>query len=75
MKLRIILISLLAAFVCPLGMHADEAYRPMLKDGKVWNCYYSNGFSRFKMVFYLDGDSIVDGVMACFLRKTGRCMR
>ena len=61
MKLRIILISLLAAFVCPLGMHADEAYRPMLKDGKVWNCYYSNGFSRFKMVFYLDGDSIVNG--------------
>ena len=39
----------------------QDDYRPMLKDGKVWNCYYSNGFSRFKMVFYLDGDSIVDG--------------
>ena len=61
MKLRNFLISLLATFVCPLGMHADEVYRPMLKDGKVWNCYYSNGFSRFKMVYYLDGDSIVDG--------------
>lgn len=42
-------------------LETEMAYRPMLKDGKVWNCYYSNGFSRFKMVFYLDGDSIVDG--------------
>ena len=61
MKLRFILISLLAAFVCPLGMHADEAYRPMLKDGKVWNCYYSSGPYNFWMVYYINGDSIVDG--------------
>ena len=61
MKLRIILISLLIALFPPIGIHADEAYRPMLKDGKVWNCYYSNGFNRFKMVFYINGDSIVDG--------------
>ena len=61
MKLRNILISLLAALTCPVGMQADEAYQPMLKDGKVWNCYYSNGFNRFKMVFFINGDSIVDG--------------
>ena len=40
---------------------AEEAYRPMLKEGKEWNCYMSNGRYEWNIVFSVNGDTIING--------------
>ena len=62
MRLRGLLIMLwMVAF--SLQAVAQTDYRPMLKEGKVWNMYYSN-YSRsyeFNICVSVLGDTIVDG--------------
>lgn len=43
-----------------LVVHA-QTYCPMLKDGKVWDYYYTNSFFEGNLSYQIDGDSIVDG--------------
>jgi hypothetical protein len=38
-----------------------QQYRPMLKDGKQWHCYYTNGQYEMNFNYYLDGDTVVEG--------------
>jgi hypothetical protein len=38
-----------------------QQFRPMLKDGKQWLCYYTNGFCELNFCYYLKGDTIIDG--------------
>ena len=40
-------------------------YHPLLKVGKVWNYYYTNGYSEANMYLRVDGDTIIDGEQ-CF---------
>ena len=63
MKKNLFLISLLIAFVYPSFINAKQQdYRPLFKEGKVWNCYMSNGSHvEYNMAFIAKGDSIVDG--------------
>ena len=62
MRLRGLLIMLwMVAF--SLQTVAQTDYRPLLKEGKVWNMYYSN-YSRsyeFNICVSVLGDTIVDG--------------
>ena len=43
----------------------DMDYHPLLKVGKVWNYYYTNGYSEANMYLRVDGDTIIDGEQ-CF---------
>jgi hypothetical protein len=63
MKKNLFLISLLIAFVYPSFINAKKQdFRPLFKEGKVWNCYMSNGSHvEYNMAFIAKGDSIVDG--------------
>lgn len=42
-------------------MAGAQPYHPMLKDGKRWQCYYTNGFYELNFNYYLDGDTVIDG--------------
>ena len=57
-KFFILLFLLSACFGC---LFAEEAYRPMLKEGKQWFCYLGNSFREYSFNFYIKGDTIVDG--------------
>ena len=59
MKKIFILLFLLSA--CFGSLVAEEAYRPMLKEGKQWFCYLGNSFREYSYNFYIKGDTIVDG--------------
>ena len=59
MRKSIILLFLLSASFGSLV--AEEAYRPMLKEGKEWNCYMSNGRYEWNIVFSVNGDTIING--------------
>ena len=59
MKKIFILLFLLSA--CFGSLVAEEAYRPMLKEGKEWFCYLGNSFREYSYTFYIKGDTIVDG--------------
>ena len=45
MKKSFILLFLLS--VCFGSLAAEEAYRPMLKEGKQWFCYLGNSFRKY----------------------------
>ena len=51
----ILMISMTAA--------AQDAYRPLLKDGKVWHCYslYNGDACPTEYLFYIKGDTIIGG--------------
>ena len=59
MKKIFILLFLLSA--CFGSLVAEEAYHPMLKEGKEWFCYLGNSFREYSYTFYIKGDTIVDG--------------
>lgn len=59
MKKSVILLFMLSA--CFSSLVAEEAYRPMLKEGKQWFCYLGNSFREYSYNFYIKGDTIVDG--------------
>lgn len=44
-----------------VSLASAQDYRPMLKDGRTWNSYSTNGYYEGKMVESICGDSIIDG--------------
>jgi hypothetical protein len=58
MRKSVILLLLLSA--CFGRLFAEEAYRPMLEEGKQWSCYLGNSFREYRYNFYIKGDTIVD---------------
>ena len=59
MKRISILFALLLATASVVN--AQDAYHPLLKVGKVWNCYYTNFHYEYNMILTVEGDTIVDG--------------
>lgn len=62
MKKNLVLLLLAVSCLCSVNAFAaDDTYRPMFKEGKVWEYYYTNGFYEGSLKYYISGDSIVDG--------------
>ena len=55
---RTITIAVCLVFVSAID--ADD-YRPMLKDGRIWNSYWTNGYYEGRQEMSINGDSIIDG--------------
>ena len=56
-------IKILFAFLLTIAsvVNAQDAYHPLLKVGKVWNCYHTNFRYEYNMILTVEGDTIVDG--------------
>lgn len=54
-------VRFLIVFLMTFQMGSAQSYHPMLKDGKRWQCYYSNGLYELNFNYYLDGDTVIDG--------------
>ena len=57
-------------FTTFLSSQSQETYRPLLKDGKVWNIEYTvGGLKTVQMTYFIEGDTVVDGAK-CFKMYT-----
>ena len=54
-------VRFLTILLMAFQMAGAQSYHPMLKDGKRWQCYYTNGLYELNFNYYLDGDTVIDG--------------
>ena len=60
-------VRFLTILLMAFQMAGAQSYHPMLKDGKRWQCYYTNGLYELNFNYYLDGDTVIDGEKGLFI--------